>query len=218
VWIGDAEVLVVILINLLPHREAARKRRKETFYVALGASALIGGLLSGLVYVYYQAEISSQQSINSVLKQEIARFDSQIKEIAGLQSEITALKARQQAVENLQSDRNMPVYLLMELSRQLPDGVFIVGLKQTGSLVEIRGTAQSQERVSELLRNLAGTSSWLSKPELIEITSGSVAVSARDQRRVANFSMRMTLVAPVADSSKTATGSVTAVVSAARKP
>jgi type IV pilus assembly protein PilN len=184
----------VILINLLPHREAARKRRRDAFYAALGTSALIGGIIAGAIYLWYAAQISSQQHRNLVLQNEIKRLEGEIKDIASLQTEIAALRARQQAVEDLQADRNMPVYLLNELVKQLPDGVYILSLKQDNQTVSLQGVAQSNERVSELLRNLANNSSWLTKPELVEITAGSVALTPRDQRRVSNFTMKVHLL------------------------
>jgi type IV pilus assembly protein PilN len=184
----------VILINLLPHREAARKRRREAFYATLVMSAMAGVLVAGGVYVWYAAQISEQQSKNTVLQNEIKRLEGQIKDIATLQAEIAALRARQQAVEDLQADRNMPVHLLNELVKQLPDGVYVTNLKQENQVVSINGVAQSNERVSELLRNLGNNSPWLSRPELIEITSGSVAVTPRDHRRVSNFTMRARLL------------------------
>lgn len=183
----------MILINLLPHREVARKRRREAFFVALGVAVLIGGLLGGAVFSWYQAQISEQQGKNSFLTSEIKRLENQIKEIAGLQQEITALRARQNAVEDLQGNRNLPVYLLDELVRQLPDGVYITSMKQDNQIVLISGVAQSNERVSELLRNLSNNSPWLTRPELIEITGRSITLGARDQRRVSNFSMRVAL-------------------------
>ena len=184
----------MILINLLPHREAARKRRREAFYAALGASAIAGGVIAGAIYLWYAAQISNQQNKNTVLQTEITRLEGQIKDIATLQAEITALRARQQAVEDLQADRNMPVHLLNELVKQLPDGVYVSVLKQENQTVTIQGTAQSNERVSELLRNLGSNSPWLTKPELVEITAGSVNLSPRDQRRVSNFNMRVKLL------------------------
>lgn len=183
----------MILVNLLPHREAARKRRREAFFVALGIAALMGGLISGAVYSWYQAQISGQQGKNTFLKSEITRLEGQIKEIAGLQQEIAALRARQNAVEDLQGNRNLPVYLLDELVRQLPDGVYLTSMKQENQVVLLTGVAQSNERVSELLRNLSNNSPWLTRPELIEITARALALSARDQRRVSNFSMRVAL-------------------------
>ncbi len=184
----------MILINLLPHREVARKKRRELFYVTLGASAVLGGVVAGVIFSWYQAAISAQQSTNTAMEVEIKKLESQIKDIVGLEAEIAALRARQQAVEDLQSDRNLPVHLLTELVNQLPDGVFISKMAQTDQLVTINGTAQTNERVSELLRNLANNTPWFSKPELVEIVAGSVALTPRDQRRVANFAIRVKLV------------------------
>ncbi len=183
----------MILINLLPHREAARKRRQDVFNVSLGFSALVGGLLAGVIFLWYQAQISAQQGINQILQNEVKIFDIQIKDIAGLEAEITALRARQQAVEDLQADRNLPVHLLTELVKQLPDGVYITSMRQENQNVTLQGVAQSNERVSELLRNLGNNTPWFSKPELVEIVAGSVALSPRDQRRVANFTIRVRL-------------------------
>lgn len=181
----------MILINLLPHREAARKRRREIFFTTLGLAALAGVLICSVMYSWYLTQIESQRGRNTFLQTEITRLDGQIKDIATLQAEITSLKARQSAVEDLQGNRNLPVYLLGELVKQLPDGVYINSLKQENQTVLITGIAQSNERVSELLRNFANNSLWLSKPELVEITAGTVALSQRDQRRVSNFSMRV---------------------------
>lgn len=184
----------MILINLLPHREIARKKRKDIFNVGLGVSALVGGLLAGMVFVWFQTQISAQQDKNQVLSAEIAQFDAQIKDIAGLEAEIAALRARQQAVEDLQADRNLPVHLLSELVKQLPEGVYVTSLRQDGQNVALQGVAHSNERVSELLRNLGNNSPWFSKPELIEIVSGSVTLAPRDSRRIANFNIRVKLI------------------------
>ena len=184
----------MILINLLPHREAARKKRKDVFNLALAAAALLGGLIAGTVYLSYEAAISQQQSNNFVLETEIKKLEGQIKDIAGLETEIAALRARQQAVEDLQSDRNLPVHLLSELVLQLPDGVFINKMVQQDQQVLITGVAQSNERVSELLRNLANNTPWFSKPELIEISAGSTAISPKEQRRTFNFNVKVKLM------------------------
>lgn len=184
----------MILINLLPHREEARKRRRDQLNVSLGISALVGGLIVGIIYLWFQAQIADQQQNNQILQTEIKRFDAQIKDIAGLESEIAALRARQQAVEDLQADRNLPVHLLTELVKQLPDGAYILNLKQENQNITLQGVAQSNERVSELLRNLSGNSPWFSRPELVEIVAGSVTLAPRDQRRVANFTIRVRLM------------------------
>jgi len=186
----------MILINLLPHREAARKRRREQFFSVLAASVLMGALVAGAIYLWLGAQISDQRQTNDYLQSEITKLESEIKEISTLQAEIAGLKARQQAVENLQGDRNLPVHLLNELVSQLPDGVYLSSMKQDDRVVTLQGTAQSNERVSELLRNLGTVSPWLTKPELVEITAGSVALTPRDQRRVANFTMRIGLRRP----------------------
>ena len=184
----------MILINLLPHREAARKRRVELFNISLGIAFLLGGLIAGLIFLGYQAQIKDQQEKNQVLKVEITKFDAQIKDIATLETEIAALRARQQAVEDLQADRNLPVHLLTQLVQQLPDGVYIVNVRQENQSVTLQGVAQSNERVSELLRNLGHNTPWFSKPELVEIVAGTLALNPREQRRVANFTIRVALV------------------------
>jgi type IV pilus assembly protein PilN len=184
----------VILINLLPHREAARKLRREMFYAGLGASAAAGALISVGIWLWYGAQISNQQARNQVLATEIKKLEAQIKDIATLQEEIASLRARQQAVEDLQADRNMPVHLLNEMVRLLPDGVYLTNMKQTNDTVAMSGTAQSNERVSELLRNLAAGSPYITKPELIEIVAGNVNLGPKDSRRVYNYRMTVKLV------------------------
>jgi type IV pilus assembly protein PilN len=184
----------VILINLLPHREAARKRRRDIFNVSLVASMLLGGIIAGSIFLWFQAAISAQQSNNLALDTEIKKLEAQIKDIATLETEIAALRARQQAVEDLQSDRNLPIHLLTELVTQLPDGVYINKMTQVDQSLTLSGVAQSNERVSELLRNLANRTPWFSKPELVEIVSGTTAISAKEQKRVANFVIKVRLV------------------------
>jgi type IV pilus assembly protein PilN len=203
----------VILINLLPHREAARKRRRDAFFVALGTSAVIGGVIAGGIYVWYQLQISNQQGRNAVLTTEIKKLEAQIKDIANLQAEIAALRARQQAVEDLQADRNLPVHLLNEVVKQLPDGVYLTSMRQENQIVTIQGMAQSQERVSELLRNLSGKSPWINKPELGEITATQVALSPRDSRRVSAFTIKVKLLR-ASEAQKAASGASGAVAPA----
>lgn len=184
----------MILINLLPHRELARKRARDAYNVMLALAAVVGVLIAGLIYLGYQVAIENQQSRNAFLTTENARLDNQIKEVAELQGEISALKARQQAVESLQTNRNLPVHLLNDMVRVLPEGIYLNSVKQDGENILFTGVAQSQERVSELLRNLSSDSNeWLTKPELIEIKADQLALSQRDQRRVYNFTVRAML-------------------------
>ena len=133
----------MILINLLPHREMARKRARQAFNVSLVGALVAGAVIAGLVYVWYQNQIDQQQARNAFLTSEIGKLDQQIKEVATLQDEIAALKARQAAVENLQADRNMPVHLLNDAVRQLPDGMYLTKIKQDEQNVLIEGVAQS---------------------------------------------------------------------------
>lgn len=187
----------MILINLLPHREAARKRRKEAFQVTMFLAVVVGLLVAALVYWWFQSRIENQQDRNAYLSSQIAVLDKQIKEIAGLEGEINALRERQKAVEALQANRNLPVHLLNELVRQLPEGVYISSIKQNGLQVEMKGVAQSNERVSEVLRNLSGNTAWFAKPDLKEIVASTVALSTKDQRKVVNFNLSFLLVLPV---------------------
>lgn len=191
---GNAEVFAVILINLLPHREAARKRRREAFQATMFASLLLGLAIAGSIYWWFQVMITDQQGKNSFLQSEIKVLENQIKEIASIEEEIASLRARQKAVEDLQSDRNLPVHLLNELVKQLPDGVYITSMKQAGQTITMQGMAQSNERVSEMLRNLTNNTPWFSKPELVEIVASNVALTPRDQRRVGAFNLRFQLV------------------------
>lgn len=186
----------MILINLLPHREAARKKRKEAFIVFALLAALLGGGMAFMVSLWFQHGIEVQQARNTFLEQENKKLDDQIKDIASLRAEIQSLKARQQAVENLQSDRNTPVHLLTDLVTLIPDGIYLTSVKQEKQTVSVTGMAQSQERVSELLRNLATGSEWMNRPELIEIIAASQSVSSREQRRVFSFNVKVQLVKP----------------------
>lgn len=184
----------MILINLLPHREAARKRRKEAFQATMFASFLIGLAIAGAIYWWFQMMISNQQERNAFLQSEIKVLEEQIKEIATIEDEIAALRARQKAVEDLQSDRNLPVHLMNELVRQVPEGAYVTGIKQTDQVIAMQGIAQSNERVSELLRNLTDNTPWLSKPELVDIVAKNIALSSKEQRRVSEFNLRFRLM------------------------
>ena len=138
--------------------------------------------------------ITGQQEKNAFLQSEIKILEIQIKEIATIEDEIAALRARQKAVEDLQSDRNLPVHLLNELVQQIPDGAYITSIKQTEQIIAMQGVAQSNERVSEMLRNLTDNTPWLSKPELVEIVATNIALTPRDQRRVSTFNLRFRLM------------------------
>jgi type IV pilus assembly protein PilN len=188
----------VILINLLPHREAKRAARKRAFFIALGAAVAGGAVIAGVWLTVVQQMTAAQQSRNAFLSAEIKRLEVQIKDIATLRAEIEALKARQAAVEDLQTNRNIPVYLLDELVKQTPEGIYLTSIKQTGDTVAVVGVAQTNERVSELLRNTSYSSTWLERPELIEIKAANVTTAGREARRLFEFSMRLSIKRPQA--------------------
>lgn len=188
----------MILVNLLPHREERRKRRKAAFFAGLGVSAAIGLVVVGLWYSVLQELTATQRSRNQFLQNEIGKLDTQIKDIQTLKAEIEGLKARQKAVEDLQTDRNTPVYLLNELVAQTPEGVYLTSIKQSDQVVTVNGIAQTNERVSEFLRNTAYNSKWLEHPELVEIKAADVRAVGHDQQRLYDFSMRVSLKRPQA--------------------
>ena len=189
----------MILINLLPHREARRQQRKQAFFVGLILAAAAGVVIVAVWYTIVSTLISNQEQRNAFLTNEIKRLDAQIAEVASLKADIEKLKARQKAVEDLQADRNMPVYLLNELVRQAPEGVFLTAVRQTGQQVAVTGVAQTNERISEFLRNVANNSTWLESPQLGSIKATTVTVAGtKDQRRMFEFAMGMTLKRPAA--------------------
>ena len=189
----------MILVNLLPHREAKRQQRKRAFYAGLVFAALVGVLLAVVWYSVLETMIHVQSDRNQFLTSEIQRLDSQIKDIAALKSEIDALKARQKAVEDLEADRNMPVYLLNELVKQTPEGVYLTSMRQNGQTVAITGMAQTNERISEFLRNTAYNSAWLERPQLQGIKATQVgSPGGKDSRRMFDFSLQVTLKRPAA--------------------
>jgi type IV pilus assembly protein PilN len=196
VRVGDAEVSAVILINLLPHREEKRKRRKIAFFLGLGLAAAAGLAVVGVWYLVLQQMTTSQHQRNEFLTAETRKLEIQIKDIATLRAEIDALKARQKAVEDLQIDRNVPVNVLNELVKQTPEGIYYSAIKQDGQVMSLSGIAQTNERVSELLRNTGNNSEWITHPELIEIKAATVQTANREQKRLYDFSMRVTIKRP----------------------
>jgi type IV pilus assembly protein PilN len=178
-----------VRINLLPHREAKRERRKKLFYALWGLSAVAGGVLVLLVGTVLNGFIANQQERNDFIGNENRKLDAQIKEIASLRTEIDALRARQRAVEDLQADRNQPVYLFDELTKQTPEGIYLRTIKQEDRKVSVTGWAASNERVSEFLRNLQNNGRFVEKPELAEIKIATAQGAANVQRRLFEFSL-----------------------------
>jgi type IV pilus assembly protein PilN len=179
-------------INLLPHREARRELKKKLFWAMTALSAVAGALMIGAVWTVLQGYISSQQARNDFVREENRKLDTQIKEIATLRQEIESLRARQKAVEDLQADRNQPVYLLDEVVKQVPEGIYLKSIKQEDRRVNVSGWAASNERVSEFLRNLQNNSRVLEKPDLIEIKIAGQGPTGIN-RRVFEFSLNFTI-------------------------
>src|SRR5881398_1430336 len=158
----------MVRINLLPHREQKRQARQRQFVSLAVGLAILGIAVVGLGHVVIAARINNQNNRNNLLKTEIAKLDEQIKEIDRLRDQTQALLARKQVVETLQANRTEAVHLLDQLVRQLPDGVYLKSVKQVGAKVTLNGYAQSNARVSTLMRNIEA-SPWVSEPNLVEI-------------------------------------------------
>jgi type IV pilus assembly protein PilN len=191
-------------INLLPHREQKRQARQRQFVSLAVALAILGVAIVALVHVILAARIDNQASRNNLLKTRIAELDKQIKEIDKLRDQIQQVLARKQVVETLQANRNEAVHLLDQLVRQLPEGVYLQSVKQTDKKVQIVGFAQSNARVSTLMRNIEG-SPWLEKPALVEIKLVSVPAQGRTPAQqlnqfTLNFEIRRTTPEAVAGS------------------
>ena len=183
-------------INLLPHREERRKRSRNHFFAVAGGTAVLGALIVGLMHTYYAEKIDSQERRNQFLTSEIAKLDKEIAEINKLKEEIRALLARKQIIETLQADRAQTVHLLDDLVKRMPEGVYLKSLSQKGLRVGLNGYAQSNARVSTLMRNIEA-SPWLASPELVEVKAATVA-----NRRIAEFSMFMSLKRVVLEAPK----------------
>lgn len=177
----------MIRINLLPHREEARKAKRQQFYTLTGMVAALGALIVFLIYTVIGGYISNQEDNNAFLKQEIAALDKQIDQIKRLKEQTQALLARKQVIESLQRDRGETVHLLSELVKQVPEGVYLKSLRQEGLKINLNGYAQSNARVSTLMRNL-DASPWLERPELIEVKAVMV-----DKRRLNEFALNISL-------------------------
>lgn len=183
----------MILINLLPHREEARKRRKQTFNTHLIFAALIGLVLGLLAWSYYGQQISAQEKTNSFIKAENAKLNEKIKEVLKVEEEIAALRQRQAAVESLQQQRNDPVKLFNEITSKMPDGVYLTAISQKEDVVDLHGVAQSNERVSEYLRNLKDSELLAKQPQLLESLVQEVAMSNKRTTTAHSFKMSLTL-------------------------
>ena len=167
----------MIRINLLPHREEKRKARQKQFAILAGLAVAVGLTVAGLLWVVFDTQIENQKDRNKYLTAEITKLDKQIEEIKRIREETASLLSKKQVVEGLQSNRSEPVYLLDQLLRQLPEGLYLKSIKQTGAKISVTGYAQSNARVSAFMRNIEA-SPYLGNPNLIEIK----AVTVNTQR------------------------------------
>lgn len=177
----------MIRINLLPHREEAKKARREQFFVLAGLVSVLAALIVFAIYTVIDGQVSAQSGSNDFLKKEIAVLDKQLDQIKRLKEQTQALLSRKQVIENLQRDRGETVYLLSEMVKQVPEGIYLKTLKQDGLNVSLTGYAQSNARVSALMRNIEA-SPWLENPQLIEVKAGLL-----NNRRINEFSMTFVL-------------------------
>jgi type IV pilus assembly protein PilN len=184
----------MILLNFLPHREMALKRRQALLRVHLFVSALAGVVMAVLIYFLYQLQIDHQKHKNQILEFEIAKLNKGTQQVTRLMADLASLLAHRKAIEDLQAERNKSVQLLSELDRQLPEGVYISSLHQDKKQVTLQGVAQANAQVSEFMRRLGNQSSWLARPELVEIVATTATASQKEQRRVAHFTVRVTLL------------------------
>ena len=198
-------------INLLPHREERRKRARTHFAVLGGMTAALGAVIVAAVWFVYQQKIGAQEARNTFMKSEIAKLDKEIDEIKEVKEKINALLARKQVIETLQTDRVQTVYLLDELVRQMPEGVFLKSVKQKGPGIELIGYAQSNARVSTLMRNIE-SSPWLANPNLVEIKAATLG-----KMRISEFNLKLALKRPVAADSKDAAKDAAKAAAAAKK-
>lgn len=180
----------MIRINLLPHREEKRKQRRKQFYVLSAAMVVLGALIGLLVHTVYAGYIAEQEKRNAFLKSEIATLDQQIAEIRRLRDQIDALLARKQVIESLQGTRAQTVHLFNELAQAMPEGVYLKSAKQSGQRVVLVGYAQSNARVSHLMRNI-DASPFLEQPSLVEVKSATV-----NNRRVSEFTLAVSIERP----------------------
>ena len=190
-----------VRINLLPHRAQKRAARQRQFISLAISLAVLGLATVALVHGILAARIENQQSRNGLLRTEIAKLDEQIKEIDRLREQTQALLSRKQVVETLQTNRTEAVHVLDQMVRQLPDGIYLRSLRQVGPKVTVIGYAQSNARVSTLMRNIE-SSPWLTQPELVEIKSiAAPGAKDKDAPKVNEFTLTFLIkrAAPPAD-------------------
>jgi type IV pilus assembly protein PilN len=187
----------MIRVNLLAHREERRKAQRRQLVFLAVITAALGGAIWLAAHGVIAGYVSAQNDRNEFLKRENAKLDKEIEEIRKLRGEIQALLARKQIIEALQTDRARAVELLDQLVRQTPDGIYIKSMKQTGLKINITGYAQSNARVSTLMRNLQSSpivEVSQASPQLVEIKASEV-----NKKRLSEFNLNFVLKRPAVE-------------------
>lgn len=172
-------------INLLPWRDQLRADRRKQFYLAVGAAAGVAGFFLLVANLVFSSIISDQSDRNLRLKEEIATLDLRIEEIIDLEDKKDRLLARMQIIEQLQRSRPGIVHIFEDLVRTLPDGVFLMAVKQEGTRIEFTGSAESNTRVSALMRRIDASESF-TRPDL-EVVEVKTLPGGRSDRRASEF-------------------------------
>lgn len=190
----------MIRVNLLPHREEKRKARRQQFYAVSGLITILAGMIWFLGYGILNGYINTQDHANAFLKTQIAALDKDIDEIKRLKEQTDSLLSRKRIIESLQANRAETVHLFNELARQVPEGIYFKNIKQAPDSINITGYAQSNSRVSILMRNLEA-SPLLERPDLLEIKAATVA-----NRRLNEFNLNVFITRQTTEDDKKGKG------------
>jgi type IV pilus assembly protein PilN len=187
----------MIRVNLLPHRQLRREARQREFGLMAGFSAIAASVIIFMGWTYINSQVDAQAERNGRLDAAIVKLDKEIADIKDLKDQISTMLDRKQVVENLQTNRSQAVVVLDELSRQLPEGMYLKSIKQQGNVISIEGVADTNARIATLVRNLT-VSNWMESPNLVEIKSA--VVNGLKQNA---FTLNVSLKVPKAETDET---------------
>jgi len=197
----------MIRVNLLPHRQVKRAERQREFGLMAAFSAFAAAAIVFLGYSFINGQVEAQTARNARLDEAIVQLDKEIADIKDLKDQISIMLDRKQVVENLQTNRSQSVVVLDEISRQLPEGMYLKSIKQQGNSITIEGVADTNSRVATLVRNFS-TSNWLDTPTLVEIRA--VSPDAQNTQKQNIFTLGVNIKSPKAEESNPPTGAVSA--------
>ncbi len=196
----------MITFNLLPYREGLRLRKRQEFLVSVVIAGLFGLILAVPSNMVLEYVLEQENLKNRLLKDEIGLLEKKIGEVADFEVEISALESRRKAVENLQSERNLPVQILADLTRLIPEGVYLTSMSQESKRFVLSGVAQSNQRVSDLLKSLETKGQWIGSPELVEISAVGTESNSNNQPSTVQFTMYIKLKQQSGSSTDSAQG------------